>query len=49
MSAYSYYSGSYYNDAIEELERFIEIYPKHERTDYAYYLLALCHYDQISR
>ena len=27
MSAYSYYYGSYYIDAIEELNRFIEIYP----------------------
>ena len=48
MSAYSYYYGSYYVDAIEELNRFIEIYPKHERIVYAYYLLAMCHYEQIS-
>ena len=48
MSAYSYYYGSYYIDAIEELNRFIEIYPNHERIVYAYYLLAMCHYEQIS-
>jgi len=48
MSAYSYYYGSYYIDAIEELNRFIEIYPKHERIVYAYYLLGMCHYEQIS-
>ena len=48
MSAYSYYYGSYYIDAIEELERFIEIYPKHERIIYAYYLLGMCHYEQIA-
>ena len=47
MSAYSYYYGSYYVDAIEELNRFIEIYPNHERIVYAYYLLAMCHYEQI--
>ena len=47
MSAYSYYYGSYYIDAIEELNRFIEIYPKHERIVYAYYLLGMCHYEQI--
>ena len=48
MSAYSYYYGSYYVDAIEELNRFIEIYPKHERIVYAYYLLGMCHYEQIT-
>jgi len=48
MSAYSYYYGSYYIDAIEELNRFIEIYPNHERIIYAYYLLGMCHYEQIS-
>ena len=47
MSAYSYYYGSYYIDAIEELNRFIEIYPNHERIVYAYYLLAMCYYEQI--
>ena len=48
MSAYSYYYGSYYIDAIEELNRFIEIYPNHERVVYAYYLLGMCHYEQIA-
>ena len=48
MSAYSYYKQSYYINAIEELKRFIKIYPKHERIDYAYYLLGMCYYDQIA-
>jgi len=48
MSAYSYYFGSYYIDAIEELNRFIEIYSNHERIVYAYYLLGMCHYEQIT-
>ena len=48
MSAYSYYYGSYYEDSIEELKRFINIYPKHERLSYAYYLLAMNYYEQIS-
>ena len=48
MSAYSFYYGSYYIDAIEELNRFKEIYPNHERIVYAYYLLAMCHYEQIA-
>ena len=48
MSAYSYYYGSYYEDSIEELKRFINIYPKHDRLSYAYYLLAMSYYEQIS-
>jgi outer membrane protein assembly factor BamD len=48
MSAYSYYYGSYYEDCIEELKRFINIYPKHERISYAYYLLAMSYYEQIA-
>ena len=47
MAAYSYYSQDYYGDAIAELERFLRVYPKHKNLDYAYYLLALSHYEQI--
>ena len=47
MAAYSYYSQLYYNDAIIELERFLNKYKNHPDTDYAYYLLGLCHYNQI--
>ena len=47
MAAYSYYSQNYYYDAISELERFINKYPQHERLDYAHFLLAICHYEQI--
>ena len=47
MAAYSYYYQDYYYDAISELERFIKKYPKHERMDYAHFLLAICYYEQI--
>ena len=47
MSAYGYFSQGYYSDAIKDLERFMIKYKNHPQTDYAYYLLALCHYDQI--
>ena len=47
MSAYGYFSQGYYNDAINNLERFLIKYKNHPQSDYAYYLLALCHYDQI--
>ena len=47
MSAYGYFSQGYYANAINDLERFIVKYKNHKNLDYAYYLLALCHYDQI--
>jgi len=47
MSAYGYFSQGYYSDAINDLERFLKKYKNHPHTSYAYYLLALCHYDQI--
>jgi outer membrane protein assembly factor BamD len=47
MAAYSYYSQDYYGDAIAELKRFLRIYPKYKDLDYVYYLLAICHYEQI--
>jgi len=47
MAAYVWYSQLYFNDAIFELERFLEKYKNHPNTDYAYYLLGVCHYNQI--
>tara|TARA_Y100000389_G_scaffold149009_1_gene148223 strand:+ start:335 stop:1168 length:834 start_codon:yes stop_codon:yes gene_type:complete len=47
MAAYAYYTQDYYGDAIAELERFIRIYSKNINIDYAYYLLAVCYYEQI--
>ena len=47
MAAYGYYSQLYFNDAIIELERFLDKYKNHKNVDYAYYLLAVCHYNQI--
>ena len=47
MAAYGYFSQGYYADSITNLERFLVKYKNHPQTDYAYYLLALSHYDQI--
>ena len=47
MSAYSYYIQDYYGDSIFELNRFIKTYPKDKRLSYAYFLLAMCYYEQI--
>ncbi len=48
MAAYSYYIQDYYTDSIAELKRFIIVYPKHKNLDYAYYLLGLSYYEQIT-
>ena len=47
MAAYSYYSQSYYGDAIYELERFIKTYANDKRLSYAHYLLAICYYEEV--
>ena len=47
MAAYAYYSQDYYDDAVAELERLIKVYPRFKHLDYAYYLLAISHYEQI--
>jgi outer membrane protein assembly factor BamD len=47
MSAYSYYLTDSYDDAIPSLERFIELHPGNRNTAYAFYLRALCYYEQI--
>ncbi len=48
MAAYAYYQQNAYDDAIIALERFIELHPSHRNAAYAYYLKALCYYEQIS-
>ncbi len=47
MAAYAYYSQDYLKDAVAELDRFLKVYPQHKNLDYAYYLLAISHYEQI--
>ena len=47
MAAYAYFSQLYYDDTILELEKFLQKYKNHPRRDYAYYLLALSHYNLI--
>lgn len=47
MSAYAYYLVDAYDDAIPALERFIELHPGNRNAAYAFYLRALCYYEQI--
>lgn len=48
MSAFSYYMAQKYNDSISSARRFLSIHPGNKDASYAYYLIALCYYEQIS-
>jgi outer membrane protein assembly factor BamD len=48
MSAYADYLGLRYDDAIDSLTRFIELHPGNPHVDYAYYMRAICYYEQIA-
>ena len=48
MSAFSYYLGKDYNKSIQAAQRFLSIHPGNRDAPYAYYLIALCYYEQIS-
>ena len=47
MSAFSYYVGKNYSKSVESANRFIQIHPGNKDAPYAYYLVALCYYEQI--
>lgn len=48
MAAYADYQRNRYPEAIGALDRFIQLHPAHRDIAYAYYLRALCHYEQIA-
>ncbi len=48
MSAFTYYSRADYNQAISASQRFLSIHPGNKDAPYAYYLIALSYYEQIS-
>ena len=48
MAAYASYLDQRYDEAIGSLNRYIQLHPGSEDIDYAYYLKALCFYEQIS-
>lgn len=48
MSAFSYYTARDYNKAIQNAQRFLSIHPGNKDAPYAYYLIALSYYEQIS-
>ncbi len=48
MGAYAYYKEGKYDDALIALDRFIKYHPGNKDIAYAYYLRAICLYDQIA-
>jgi outer membrane protein assembly factor BamD len=47
MTAYAQYMRNSYDDATNAAQRFITLHPGHKDAAYAYYLLAMCQYEQI--
>ncbi|GAA0277365.1 outer membrane protein assembly factor BamD [Alteraurantiacibacter aestuarii] len=48
MSAFAYYAGRSYNQAIQSATRFLSIHPGNRDAPYAYYLIGISYYEQIS-
>lgn len=48
MSAFSYYVARDYTKSIQSAQRFLSIHPGNRDAPYAYYLIAVCYYEQIS-
>jgi outer membrane protein assembly factor BamD len=47
MTGYAHYMGNQYNEAISDADRFIGLYPGNPSASYAYYLKAVCYFEQI--
>ena len=47
MASYSYFLQGYYTLSIENIKRYLKIYPKDKNKPYAHYLLAMCYYETI--
>jgi len=48
MSAFSYYVAKDYTKSVQAAQRFLSIHPGNRDAAYAYYLIGLCYYEQIS-
>jgi outer membrane protein assembly factor BamD len=47
LAGYAQYKQQDYDDALSSLNRFIALHPENQDVAYAYYLKALCYYEQI--
>ena len=48
MSSFSLYGINFYDDAIENLDRYLKTYPSDKNVIYAHYLIAIIYFEQIS-
>jgi outer membrane protein assembly factor BamD len=48
MAAYAFYQANAYDDAVDAAQRFIDLHPGHPDVAYAYYLIGVSYYEQIS-
>jgi outer membrane protein assembly factor BamD len=48
MQGYAQYLQNHYTQAIATIDRYIQLHPNGPDTPYAYYLRALCYYEQIT-
>ena len=48
MASYALYSINFYDEALENLNRFIKKYPKNKNVIYAHYLITIIFFEQIA-
>lgn len=48
MAAYAFYEANDYDEAVAAARRFIDLHPGHKDVPYAYYLVGVSYYEQIS-
>lgn len=48
MAAYAHYQEGRFDDALNAVDRFLQLHPGNPSAPYAYYLRALCYYEQIA-
>lgn len=48
MAAYAFYEANQYDEAVAAAERFIDLHPGNRDVPYAYYMIGMCYYEQIS-
>ena len=48
MASFSLYGINFYEEALENLERYLKLYPSDKNVIYAHYLIAIIYFEQIS-
>ena len=48
MASYSLYSINFYDEALENINRYLKKYPTDKNIIYAHYLIAIIYFEQVS-